>query len=447
MYFKKLLKLAAVTSMLGAICLLAASCSKDMAGEKVIELQFVNWESTPEGMKFINRLIGEFENENPGVIIKNVVMPGRSYSDALLTRFAGNTAPDIFEINTEYISPFLEKGLLLNLSPYLADSTQLKEENFFQGGLVNFRYDGRRMRQGDIYGFPKDLTSAAVIYNKTLFDKQKLPYPHKRWTDRDYLDAAQKLTVRDASGRILQIGIERPLNSLDMVLNKEGRIWSDDYKKCLLDSKEGISAFQYVYDLQEVYRVALKNTDLRQGVAEGFGFKAGKAGMSLVYRYEMPDMVNGIGDRFEWGVASLPLVNGRRLQVFRGPSGWCISGKTMHPKEAFKFMEFLAGKRGQTETARLGWNIPADEKIAAGTIFLDNLNRPDTRQINGIFTAGLNDMYWGLVNPYMPRRLDAIIAAECDPGICKQRNGGKIDKQVRNMAGIVNKLIAGNSKL
>ena len=336
--------------------------------------------------------------------------PATNYTDVLLTRFAGNTSPDICEMDTEFINPFFSKKLLMNLEPYLKKSSKISEKDFFPGSLLNFRYDGSHIRKGDVYGLPKDLAAAALIYNKDLFDQEKLPYPNDKWTYQDYVEAAKKLTKMDSSGRRVRLGVERPLDPLMIALNEGGHIWSDDYRKCMLDSKEGIAAFQSVYDLQITYRAALPTTQIDAAMTEAFGFISGKAGMSMIYRYELPDLLKGIRSRFKWSVAPLPLVNGRRLQVFYGPSGWCISSGTKHPKEAFEFLEFLAGKRAQIENAKLGWDVPADERVAESDDFLKDLNRPDSEAINRVFLDAMKDMYWGFVNPYIPaRRLVAIM--------------------------------------
>jgi len=415
---------------------------RDVKSAKV-EIEFMNWERTPVGRRFINHLIKEFEKKNPHIKIKNTLVAG-NYTSKLLTRFAAGNPPDIFEIQAEIIHPFLKKGLLLNLSPYIKNSPILNEEDFFPISLVNFRYDGKNFKKGDIYGFPKDLGVGALIYNKELFDKEGIRYPDENWTEKEYVDAAKKLTKRDESGRIIQIGIDRPINPLYILLCKGGSIWSSDYKKCLLDSKEGVEAFQFVYDLQEVHRVALPQSGERRGLVEAFGFKSGKAGMSLVWRFQLPDLVKYIGNRFRWAVAPIPLFNGKRIQLLHGPSGWAISKKTKHPEECFKFMEFLVGEEGQIETAKLGWNIPGNKRIAYSEYFLENLKREDSEEINRIFLNSIDELNPTLLNPYISISKFYTILDEMLDVNNIRKYGGRVDIPLKIAVERINKEIEEN---
>jgi len=408
-----------------------------------ITIEFLNWESTPEGSKFLNDLIRQFESKNPGIKVKNVVIT-KDYNRVLLTRFASGSPPDIFEIQAEIIHPFLKKNLLLNLSPLVKKSKVLKEKDFFPLSLINFRYDGKNFRQGDLYGFPKDWGTGVLIYNKDLFDKEGLSYPDGSWGEEEYLEAAIRLTKRDHSGRLIQVGIERPVHPFYTLLQKGGRIWSQDYKECLLNSQAAREAFQFDYDLKEKYRVALREQEIKEGLTESFGFKAGKAGMSLAWRYELPDMIKHI-KYFRWDVAPLPVIGEKRVQLMHGPSGWAISAKTKYPEAAFKFLEFLAGKEGQIETAKLGWNIPSNREIAYSHFFLKNLRREDSERINRVFLDAIDYLDPSLLNPYLPlSRFYDILNSELDPEVITRKYGRKVAPALERAVERINKEIEEN---
>jgi multiple sugar transport system substrate-binding protein len=431
---------------LSLIVIVFSSCSREGGETAKYNIEFMNWETSPEGIKFTQSLIREFEKENPGIRVKDTLVASRSYFSKLLTRFAGGSPPDIFEIQAEIIYPFLKKGLLLNLSPYIKKSAKLNEDDFFPVSLVNFRYDGASFRKGALYGFPKDISTAALIYNKDLFDKAGLSYPESTWTEKEYLAAAKKLTKRDNSGRIIRLGIDRPLRPLDILLDKGGKIWSSDYKKCLLDSPAAIEAYQFVYDLQEVDKVALSPRKIREGVGGSVGFKSGKAGMSLVYRYELPDLTKYIGDRFAWGIAPLPSFNGAHKQLLHGPSGWAISEKTKYPEASFKFMEFLVGEKGQIATAKLGWNIPANKKIASSDYFLKDLKRKDSEKINRIFLQAMDDLNPTLLNPYISiSQVYTILQETLDVDIIRKYKG-KVGIPLKKAVKRINAVIEENMR-
>ena len=50
---------------------------------------------------------------------------------------------------------------------------------------------------GNLYAMPDRGGALILYYNKDMFDGAGISYPTKDWTWVEFLDAAQKLTVRD----------------------------------------------------------------------------------------------------------------------------------------------------------------------------------------------------------------------------------------------------------
>ncbi len=343
-------------SCLTTICLvilsLAGGCGKKPVEEGKITIEFMNWESTPVGLKFIEGLIETFEKKYPNIKVKNNVTPGY-FETKVLTRFAGGDPPDIWETG-ESRDLFIRRNLILNPAPYVKKSMLLNDEDFFPFTLPYSTYDGKELLKGDVYVYPKDFATFALIYNQDIFDKEGLPYPDETWTGKEFLEAAKALTKRDESGRFIQFGMEAPPLALDILLQKGGRMWSEDYKRCLLDSKEAKEAYQYVYDLQEKHKVAPRIEDIAKGpsgwFSKEYGFVSGRTGMSIIGRFQLPDFIKNIGGRFKWNIAPYPLFGKERVYLLHGPTGWAISAKTKYPEACFHFLEVLVGPEGQLET-------------------------------------------------------------------------------------------------
>ena len=68
--------------------------------------------------------------------------------------------------------------------------------------MENYNQDVVKLYQkddGKQLGIPKDLDSAAVWYNKDMFDEAGIPYPTADWTWDDFREIAKKLTKADGS--------------------------------------------------------------------------------------------------------------------------------------------------------------------------------------------------------------------------------------------------------
>ncbi len=418
------------------ILFLATGCGKKPAPveekkeeEKKIVIEFMNWESSPEGQALVEGLIEKFEQRYPDVKVRNNIVPsGAGYGSKLLTRIASGTAPDLWEQGADGVQYYIKKDTILNLTPYIEKSRLINKEDFFPAALIKFRWDGKHLFKGDLYVYGKDLGTMALIYNKDLFDKAGLAYPDETWTGKEFLETAQALTKREKSRRPIQIGIDQSPHPLDILVQKGGKIWSEDYKKCLLNSKEAKEAFQYVYDLQEKYRVALRQEEYKEQdpLTKGFGFAAGRAGMSIIGRWQMPDLIRDIGGRFSWDVAPYPLFGKKKIFVLHGPTGWAISAKTKHPEESFHFLEVLIGPEGQLATAKAGWNLPSNKKIAYSDAFLKNLDHPHSEKINRIFLAAAENRIPIRYNPYLSPHTFYLFYKEKLHHEVIRKHGGKV---------------------
>jgi len=287
-----------------------------------------------------------------------------------------------------------------------------------------------------------------LIYNKDLFDEESLSYPEGSWTDKEYLEAAKRLTVHDSAGRIKQIGFDKIPSPITIVIQMGGDWWSEDYRKCLLDTPEAIKAFQLWYDWQEKYQVCLKQL-VGGGVLNdqgNFAFKEGKAGMNLVGRCEIPDLVKYIGDKFRWGVAPLPLTNNSRREPIYYPAGWAISAYTKHLSEAWRFIEYLGSKEVNIKTAELGWNLPARKEVAYSEHFLyHTVTVLHPEGLNEIFLKQVDTLYMRTLNPYIPitKALDEILVSELHYENI-EKDGGKVDNALHRAVEKINKEIAKN---
>jgi len=231
-----------------------------------------------------------------------------------------------------------------------------------------------------LYGLPKDWSTDCIIFNKDLFDNARVDYIKESLSWEEFLSIAKKLTRRDENGRIINFAFfGRPYFS--WIYENGGKIFSEDGTKCIIDRPEAVEAIKFMIDLSVKYRVN-PTTSMRKikQFSKNSMFVSGRLAMVFVGRWYYPfilEKMKGV----RWGVA--PNIHGKKRLTPFGANGYAISRQTKHPDEAWKFLEFLAGKEGQTLTARKGWNIPSMKEVAYSNAFLNNPNHP----------PGLNKMF------------------------------------------------------
>jgi ABC-type glycerol-3-phosphate transport system substrate-binding protein len=158
----------------------------------------------------INSIIADYESQNPGIKINYVQNEITNYRSRLQTRLENDSsdAPDIFRVHASWLPMF--KGDLAVVPAATATSI----------GLDNDYFDTyqNELKSGNSWmAVPLMYDGLALFYNKDLIDSAQVTLPKSWW---DLETAANKLTVRDSSGKITVAGAA--LGITDNVDN-----WSD----------------------------------------------------------------------------------------------------------------------------------------------------------------------------------------------------------------------------
>lgn len=331
---------------------------------KPIELEYMMW-GRPDELDTVKEYLKSFEEKFPNIKVKILHVP-QSYDDKLKTLFAAKTPPDVMYMGLERFPSYVWRGVFLNLQPFVErDNKEFKQEDFYPNLMELFKY------KGNLYGIPKDFTTLALYYNKTLFDKAGVKVPNENWTWKDFLDAAHKLT-REKDGKT-EYGyvLETWLTQwFPWVWQNNGEIIDKTNSKWLLGDNRYIDknaeAVQFFADLIWKEGVAPKPTitgDL--GFADMF--KTGRVGMCTYGRWMCMDFKNIKG--FEWDVAVMPKGLKRASGLF--VVCYAIAAQTKHPEASWQLVKFLTGTEGQIAVAESGHAIPSRKSIATTKHFLE----------------------------------------------------------------------------
>ncbi|NPV79724.1 MAG: sugar ABC transporter substrate-binding protein [Firmicutes bacterium] len=293
------------------------------------------------------KIVDEFNKRFPDIRVNyQHVTVGADYMPKLQTMIAGGSAPDIFQIDPWYFAGLVRKGGLSNLQPYADKTKGFDEGDFFPNSLAGFKY------KGDIYGIPREGGPSLLAFNKDLFKAAGLKPPTDSWTWTDLLNAARKLTKRDASGRVTQYGFQWG-HWAEWVWSNGGDILSHDNKECVLDQAPAVEALQWLADLIHKEKVAPPVEALtEQNPIEMF--MMGRLATLVTVRsfwYRLKDV------RFEWGMELLPKGKAGRVPVLNA-NALCVSSSSKHPEAAWTFINWALGVDG--------WNIRFEAAQQAG---------------------------------------------------------------------------------
>jgi multiple sugar transport system substrate-binding protein len=203
----------------------------------------------PNRTEIENRYISEFEKANPGVVIKRVTNPSKKMAERILTAFAANQGPDIFNLQIEDEYAYIVNNRLAPVDYPAAgyDSVKAIYNAYIPKVLDPVTYEGA------LYGLPLELTNWCVYVNDRVFKSAGLDpardYP-KTW--EDMVAVSEKIAIR--KGEIIQrrgFDFRYPYYLVSMVPMAEqfgGKLISDDGKKAIINDQAWIKFLTFMQE-------------------------------------------------------------------------------------------------------------------------------------------------------------------------------------------------------
>lgn len=306
---------------------LLVGCAK----KNVEEITFSSWGSVTE-VAIINKVIDDFEQENPNVKINFIHVP-QNYYQKLHLLFAASQEPDVIFINNLYLPVYANK---------LEDlSSIIKKSDFYPQSLEAMSYEGK------ILAFPRDISNLVFFYNKNLV---KIP---SAWQFDDFIP-----TLDSARGEF-KTSFERDI------------YWAEPYIMTLGEA-EGIEFYKKLEGKYAPNPSQVGSSTLAQM------FLDGKIALYLSGRWMYPKITKSAD--FPVGIVRFPGI------VPADASGWAIAKNSKHKKEALRFVEYLASSRSIDYFTQTGLIVPARidsaKKMKDGEVFLEAISNSRVMKID-----------------------------------------------------------------
>lgn len=340
------------------------------------KLYVSSWADSKGEIAADENIVAEFMRLHPDVeVFYEPALQFQAYEQKIIMSIVTGAPPDVFLLDSKIMPSFINKGVLIDLMPYVR-RLGLDLEIYFPNVLAIAQ------RDSSLFAFPKDFTPMVITFNKKLFKQNGLAFPQASWTWDDFLAVAQKLTRdTDRDGRIEQYGAIMPntyYSWITLVWTCGGDVLDPLGRRAsgFFDSRETEAALQFLVDLHDKYQV-VPNTGAhgqsnRSGVAHSL-FMSNRVGMRLDGHWNIVRYLPFMQSReLEIGVAPLPSHNGQKVNVMY-ESGWCVPRNTKHPELAAKLAAFLSGEYACRARSELGLALPAVRSVASEQAARDTL--------------------------------------------------------------------------
>lgn len=261
----------------------------------------------------IEAMVKKFNAEQKNIVV-DVIFQG-SYADIaqkLTAAITAKTVPDIAQMGG---APTLaESGAIVPVSELL---TEQERADIYEGFLDYNKFAGK------LVTMPFNNSVPMLYYNKDLFAAAGLD-PNKPPTTWDELVKAAQALTKDTNndGKPDQWGFNTHTDThwylSAMIMQNGGKILSDDGKRVVYNSPEGIEALQFWGDLVHKYKVMPAN----QHAQASADFLAGKVAMMMRSSASLAAVEKDA--KFKVGVAPLPCkkvcsepIGGASLVIFK----------------------------------------------------------------------------------------------------------------------------------
>lgn len=324
--------------------------------QEAVVIRFMGWGAGATEVENYEKMIAAFREENPHIIVKYEVVTQQLHENVLAS-FGAGVAPDIFYMDSQWAPVFMDKGVLYPMDDL---TTPAVIGQYYDYLLAPFKG-----ADGKVYGLPKDWSMLQLYYNKDLLSQAGWTTPPDTWDD--LVTCAKAVTsATKKPGLCLYDG---NFNRFVPVATSNGapEPWFASAADAgWFDNTTVVDSLKfYIKMIKDGRGAANPWLALPADVGAGWlgdAFGSEEVGMTISGNWAIP-FLDGTFPDFEydtdWGIAPIPKGSaGRATMAYTVALG--ISADTEHPAEAWKFVEFLLGKDGQTElVVKMGQTLPS----------------------------------------------------------------------------------------
>jgi multiple sugar transport system substrate-binding protein len=312
------------------------------------------WWGNPTRNKNTQAMLDAYMKANPNVTITG--QPGEfgSYWDKLATQTAGGQAPDIIQMDMNYISEYGTRNALLDLSGV---DTSKFVEGTVDSGKIN----------GKLVGINAGINTAVILANPKVFEKAKMEVPDdKTWT----WDQMIEVGAEAASKAGVPFGVSALLNSDTLF----GAFVRQHGKELFTPDGLGFEAAeaQAWYDLlvKGVKAKAFGTPEqMTEEVAKPLDQSAivvGTAAMQYQNSNQLLAVSNAAGEKIE--MLRPPSLAGKateRKGWYKASMLWSASAKTKNPEAAIAWINWFANTPDAASIDLAERGIPPNAEILA----------------------------------------------------------------------------------
>jgi multiple sugar transport system substrate-binding protein len=311
--------------------------------------ELVLWAFGAEG-EHVAKMMPGFEARYPGIHVRVQMIPWNAAHEKLLTAFAGQSLPDMCQLGNTWIPEFTVLNALEPLTPWVAQSTTLRDTSFFRGIWDTNLIDSV------LYGVPWYVDTRVMFYRRDLFEQVGYKNPPASWDE--WFDLSARLKERFPR----EFAMLLPTNNewsqpVIMGLQQGSPLLKEK------DTRGDFSGPEFVEAMHAFHKFFVNGwaparptqiVNVYQSFAEGYYT------MYITGPWNIGEFMRRLPDSLQdaWMTAPLPGPHGGIGASLAGGSSLVMFKNSKHKPEVWKLIEYLSEPEQQLQLYRLTGDLP-----------------------------------------------------------------------------------------
>ncbi len=342
--------------------LLALLFGCDETADRRTTLDF--WAFGREG-EAVQGLIAVFEQEYPEIRVRVQQIPWSAAHEKLLTAFAGNSMPDLFQLGNTWLPEFVALGAVADLGPWIGNDPDMGGNAFFAGVAATNVIDGVA------YGVPWYVDTRLVFYRRDILKQAgfaTFPETWSRW--REAMRRVKEIVGPERYAIFLPIDEWTTPTILAMQLGAP--LLRDGARFAAFDEPRFREAFRFYL---EMFRDRLAPSAGGSQIANLYQeFANGYFAMFISGPWNIGELKQRWPGREDaWATAPMPGPDDDTAGVsLAGGASLVIHKGSAHKDAAWTLIRYLSGTKRQVRFHALTGDLPARRDAWRATALVDD---------------------------------------------------------------------------
>ncbi len=337
------------------------SCSQKR--EKVVTLNF--WAMGVEG-EVVSRLVPQFEKEFPNIKVNVQQIPWTAAHEKLITAFASETLPDVFQLGNTWIPEFNALNALAPLNNFINKSPIVSAGKYFEGIWDTNIIDST------IYGIPWYVDTRVLFYRKDILKSVGYSYPPKTWDELHSVCVKIKGKYKNQKKYAILIPTNEWAPFVIFGMQNGSGLLKDNNRYSDFSGKKFEEAFDF---LIKFYREKLAPVDMQQVLNLYQAFAEGFFTFYITGPWNVTEMKKRLPKSLQssWMTAPLPSPDENYPGYsLAGGSSLVLNKDSKNLDYAWKWIEYLSKSETQLYFYKLVSSLPAVKEVWNDSVFVND---------------------------------------------------------------------------